>query len=83
MRLEECLAVAGIFIEGKMFAKVSPSNILSFKADKYNKLVFLSAGLNKSGKMPYFEVTSGQTEDSGKLLATAQLAYKATWRAKK
>ena len=73
----------GIFIEGNMFAKISPSNILSFKADEHNKSIFIKTGMNKSGKMPYYEVTAEQIEDSGKLLAAARLACEAAWRAKK
>ena len=42
---------AGIFVDGKMFAKISPSNIIAFKADEQSTANFLELGMKKSGKI--------------------------------
>lgn len=71
---------AGIFVDGKMFAKISPSNIVAFKADERSKARFLELGMKKSGKMPYYEATADQLEDPDALLAVAQSARAAALR---
>ncbi len=70
----------GIFVDGKMFAKISPSNIIAFKADERNKAKFLELGMKKSGKMPYYEATADQLEDPEALLAVARCAREAALR---
>lgn len=68
------LGAAGLFIDGKMFAKISPSNVVSFKADTENQSKFIEAGMQKSGKMPYYEATAEQMESPEAFLAVAHLA---------
>ncbi len=70
----------GIFVDGKMFVKISPSSVLSFKADRMNEGKFLEIGMKKSGKMPYYEATAEQLEDAEQFLSTARLARDAALR---
>lgn len=71
---------AGVFVDGKMFVKISPSCVLSFKADDQNKSAFLNAGMKKSGKMPYYEATAEQMEDDEAFMIAAKLARNAALR---
>ena len=70
----------GVFVDGKMFVKISPSCVLSFKADGQNKSAFLKAGMKKSGKMPYYEATAEQMEDDNTFMTAAKLARDAALR---
>lgn len=70
----------GVFIDGKMFLRISRSNIVSFKADDENRSTYVNAGMKKSGKMPYYEATADQVEDPDVFLEVAQLARDAALR---
>lgn len=70
----------GIFVEGKMFMKISPANVIAFKADDHNRQVFVDAGMKKSGKMPYFEASAEQLEDNEAFMAAARTARDAALR---
>lgn len=70
----------GIFVDGEMFAKISPSNIIAFKADERSRVKFLELGMKKSGKMLYYEATADQLEDPEALLAVARCAREAALR---
>ncbi len=73
---------AGIFVSGKMFAKISSSSVLSFKADDQNRTIFIDAGMIQPGKMPYFETTAEQMENEDAFLSVARLARDAALRGK-
>ena len=73
----------GIFLGGLMFAKISPDNIVAFKADDRNRASFVEAGMRKSGKMPYYEATAEQLEDDAAFVDAARLACDAGRRAAK
>ncbi len=70
----------GYFCRRKMFAKISPSNIIAFKAGEQCKASFLELGMRKSRKMPYYEATADQLEYPEALLAVARRARKAALR---
>ena len=71
---------AGVFVDGRMFVKISPSGVIAFKADDRNKATFLNAGMKKSGKMPYYDATAEQIEDNDAFMAAAKLARDAALR---
>lgn len=73
----------GIFLDGLMFAKISPDNVVAFKADDRNRASFVEAGMRKSGKMPYYEATAEQLEDDGAFVEAARQAYEAARRSAK
>ncbi len=68
----------GLFIDGNMFAKINPKNVLSFKGNAAALVSFEGWGMEKSGKMPYYEATADQMEDENELLAVARLAVNAS-----
>ena len=68
----------GLFIDGNMFAKISPKNVLSLKGDDATLDSYQRWGMQKSGKMPYYEVTAEQMEDRDLFLEAARLAVRAS-----
>ncbi len=68
----------GLFIDGKMFAKISPNNVLSLKGDAAALTSYRAWGMQKSGKMPYYEVTADQMDDSKLMIEAAKLAVNAS-----
>lgn len=68
----------GLFIDGKMFAKISPKNVLSLKGDEAALGAYREWGMQKSGKMPYYEVTAEQMEDPDLFLEAVRLAVDAS-----
>lgn len=66
----------GIFCDGQMICKISPSSTVSLKADKESAQTFQKAGMRKSGKMNYYELSPEQLEDEEMFLSLAGLALK-------
>lgn len=64
----------GIFHEGDMFALISSSSTLYFKADDSNRAAYEEAGSEQFMSMPYFEVPVDVLEDSVALRQWASTA---------
>jgi DNA transformation protein len=64
----------GIFHEGDMFALISSSSALYFKADDSNRAAYEEAGSEQFMSMPYFEVPVDVLEDSDALRRWASTA---------
>jgi DNA transformation protein len=73
----------GLFMDGAMFAKISPKGVLSFKADDQNRSEFEKQGMKRAGKMPYYDVKSEDLTNTRKLRAWARSAMTAAQNAKK
>ena len=67
----------GIFCDGRMMCKISPSEIVSLKANDDSAKIFRNAGMAKSGKMNYYELSPDQLEDDIVFLDFARLAQAA------
>ena len=68
----------GIFCDGKMFCKISPSQTVSLKADEETARMYAEAGMRKSGKMNYYELSAEQLENDKVFLEFAQRAQHAS-----
>jgi DNA transformation protein len=64
----------GIFHEGDMFALLSSSSVLYFKADDSNRETYEEVGSEQFMSMPYFEVPVDVLEDSDALQQWARTA---------
>lgn len=71
----------GIFCDGKMFCKISPSQTVSLKADEEIAQIYTNAGMRKSGKMNYYELSAEQLENDEMFLEFARKAQHASSRA--
>lgn len=71
----------GIFCDGKMFCKISPSQTVSLKADEETAQIYTNAGMRKSGTMNYYELSAEQLENDEVFLEFARLAQHASSRA--
>ena len=70
----------GIFCDGKMFCKISPSQTVSLKADEEAARIYAEAGMRKSGKMNYYELSAEQMENDEVLLEFGRMAQRASSR---
>ncbi len=71
---------AGLFIEERMFAKITSNNVLSFKGDNQTEEKYALWGMTKVGKMPYYDASPEQLEDAVKLLEVGECALAAAFR---
>lgn len=67
----------GIFCDGRMMCKISPAEVVALKANNHSAEVYRQAGMSKSGKMNYYELSADQLEDELVFLAFARLAVAA------
>ncbi len=70
----------GIFMAGRMFAKISSTGVVALKADAENLLAFEAAGMPRAGKMPYYEVKAADLSDAKKLQVWAATSIAAASR---
>ena len=73
----------GLFIDSTMFARISPRDVLSFKADDQNRSEYEKQGMKRAGKMPYYDVKAEDLTNTRKLRAWARSAMAAAQNAKK
>lgn len=71
----------GIFCDRKMFCKISPSQTVSLKADEETARIYAEAGMRKSGKMNYYELSAEQLENEEVFLELARQAQYASTQA--
>ena len=70
----------GVFLDDRMFAKISSKGVVALKADDENLPAFEAAGMPKAGKMPYYEVQAADLQGGEKILAWAQSSAAAATR---
>ncbi len=73
----------GVFCNGLMFALITRQGDLYLKADDENRPAFDNAGLEKYGKMPYYQAPKGVLGDWPALEPWARGAFRAAQRAAK
>jgi len=57
----------GIFIEEGMFALITSADVFHFKVDDSNRDDFEEAGMNRFGRMPYYQVPEEVLENQDEL----------------
>ena len=72
----------GIFLDGAMFALISPRDELYFKADEVNRPAFTQQELPSYGKMPYYQAPANALKSFKAIEPWARGAIGASARAK-